>query len=65
MTLTVLKSFDLTDDSFVTLKAQLDKVVSIFKIALVATINMFSSIDNTDAVKSKNVLLASLQQSRI
>ncbi len=60
MTLTVLKSFDLTDDSFVALKAQLDKVVSIFKIVLVATINMFSSIDNTDAVKSKNVLLASL-----
>ena len=53
MALIVLKSFDLAGDPFIASKTELGKAVFPFKVALVATVNMFSPIAHTDAVKSK------------
>ena len=57
MTLTVLKLFDFNDNLFITLKAKFNKVVFIFKINFIITINILLSVDNIDAVNMENVLL--------
>ena len=48
--LTVLKPSGPTGDLFVALKTELGKAVFPFKVALVATENMFPPIANTDTV---------------
>ncbi len=65
MALTVLKPSGLTSDPFVALKIELGKAVFPFKVALVATVNMFPPIANTNAVESKGVWSASPQQPSI
>jgi len=52
--LIVLKLFDFTNNLFVALKIELDKVIFSFKIAFVTTINMFSSIVSTNVIESKS-----------
>ena len=54
MVLTVLKSFSPTGDSFIALKTELSKAIFPFKIALVATVNMFPPIAHTDTVELKD-----------
>ena len=53
MALTVLKPFGPTGDPFVILETELGRAVFPFKVALVATVNMFPPIAHTDAVESK------------
>jgi len=55
MALIMLKLSGPTGNPFVALKTELGKAVFSFKVAFVATVNMFLSIANTDAVKSKGV----------
>ena len=55
MILTMFKSFDRKNDSLVALKTKLDKVIFLLKVALMTTINIFSSINNVNFVKSKNI----------
>ena len=54
MVLIVLKSSRPVNDPFIALETKLDKAVFSFQIALVATINIFSSIDNINVVKLKD-----------
>jgi len=63
--LTVLKPSGPTGDPFVALKTKLGKAVFPFQLALVATVNMFPPIANTDAVESKDFWSASPQQPSI
>lgn len=53
--LTVLKPSGRSGDSLVALKTKLGKAVFPFKIALMATENMFPPISNIDPVKPKNI----------
>ena len=62
MALTVLKPSGPTGDLFVALKTELGKAIFPFKVALVATVNMFPPIANSDAVEPKGVWSASPQQ---
>lgn len=62
MALTVLKPPGPTGDPFVALKTELGKAAFLVKVALVATVNMFPPIANTDAVESKGFWSASPQQ---
>ena len=65
MALTVLKPSGPTGDPFVALKTYHCKAVFLFKVTLMATVNMFPPIANTDAVESKAVWSASPQQPSI
>ena len=64
MALTVLKPSGPTGEPFVALKTKLGKAVFPFKVALVATVNMFPPISDIDAVKPKHNLATSQQQLR-
>lgn len=50
MALTVLKPSGPTGDPFVALQTKLGKAVFPFKVALVATVNMFPPVSSTDAM---------------
>ncbi|MCJ1427230.1 hypothetical protein MMC29_005133 [Sticta canariensis] len=63
--LTVLKPSGPIGDPFVALKTKLGRAVFLFQDALLAAVNMFPPISDIDAVKSKHILSASRQQSRI
>lgn len=63
--LAVLKPSGPASDPLVALKTELGKAVFPFKVALVATVNMFPPIANTDAVESKDFWSAGPQQRSI
>ena len=65
VTLAVLKPSGPTGDPLVALKTELGKPVFPFKVALMATVNMFPPIGDTDAVESKDSWSANLQQPSI
>ena len=52
--MTVLKPSGRSGDPLVALKTKLGKAVFPFKIALMATVNMFPPISNVDPIKPKN-----------
>ena len=54
MALVVLKLFRPVNDPFVALETKLGKAIFPFQVALIATINMFLSIGNIDAIKLKD-----------